>query len=59
MGANLFRDLPEDCTCNGEGPAPVGRVPRVGAMAELVTYRCETCGHVETIEAPPKQQPSK
>jgi hypothetical protein len=29
---------------------------RVGAMPELVTYRCEACGHVETIEAQPKEQ---
>jgi hypothetical protein len=26
-------------------------VPRVGAMPELCTYRCEACGHVETLEA--------
>ena len=48
-----FRELPEDCTCLGEGPAPVGRVPRFGAMPELVTYECPACGHVETIEIQP------
>jgi len=41
---------PADCTCNGEGLEPVSRVPRVGSMPELVTYRCEACGHVETRE---------
>ena len=56
MKPDLFRDLPEDCTCDGEGLAPVSRVPRVGAMPELVTYRCEACGHVETVEAQPKEQ---
>ncbi len=41
---------PADCTCNGDGLEPVSRVPRVGSMPELVTYRCEACGHVETRE---------
>jgi len=52
MGRDLpkFRELPDDCTCLGEGPAPVSRVPRLGAMLELVTYQCPACGHVETIE---------
>lgn len=52
-----FHELPEDCSCLGEGPAPVSRVPRLGAMPELVTYQCPACGHVETIENeahPPK-----
>ncbi len=49
-----FQDLPEDCTCLGEGPAPISRVPRLGAMPELVTYQCPACGHVETIEQPPR-----
>jgi hypothetical protein len=35
-----FRELPDDCTCLGEGPAPVRRVPRFGAMPELITYQC-------------------
>jgi hypothetical protein len=48
-----FNDLPEDCSCLGEGPAPVSRVPRLGAMPELVTYQCAACGHVETIESQP------
>ena len=30
-----------------------GRVPRVGAMPELITYQCPACGHVETIEKQP------
>ncbi|HTT47577.1 MAG TPA: hypothetical protein VMG39_06175 [Pseudolabrys sp.] len=45
-----FQNLPEDCACLGEGPVAVGRVPRLGAMPELVTYQCPACGHVETIE---------
>jgi len=57
-----FNHLPEDCTCLGEGLSPVSRVPRVGAMPELVTYQCPSCGHVETIENlpdPPQQQRRK
>ena len=42
---------PDNCTCNGEGLEPVSSIPRVGSMPELVTYRCEACGHVETREA--------
>jgi rubredoxin len=49
-GHPKFHDLPDDCSCLGEGPAPVSRVPRVGAMPELITYQCPACGHVETIE---------
>ena len=61
MKPNSFPDLPEDCTCGGEGLAPVSSVPRVGAMPELITYQCAACGHVETIEAQPKerQQPER
>ena len=29
---------------------PIGNLPRVGAMLELVTYKCPACGHVETLE---------
>jgi uncharacterized Zn finger protein len=36
--------------------ALVSRVPRVGAMPELFTYRCEACGHVETLEAQPNER---
>ena len=54
-----FQNLPEDCTCSGEGLAPVGSVPRVGALPELITYQCPACGHVETIEKQPspRRQP--
>ncbi len=45
-----FRELPDECTCLGEGPMPSNRLPRVGAMPELVTYQCPACGHVVTIE---------
>ena len=48
-----YPQRPPDCTCDGEGLEPVGSVPRVGAMPELVTYRCEACGHVETREVKP------
>ena len=47
---------PPDCTCDGEGLTLVSRVPRVGAMLELYTYRCEACGHVETLEAHPSER---
>ena len=52
MRRNLtkFQELPDDCTCNGEGLAPVSSVPRVGGLPELVTYECPVCGHVETVE---------
>jgi hypothetical protein len=45
------RKLPPDCNCDGEGLQLVSSVPRVGAMPELNTYRCEACGHVATVEA--------
>jgi rubredoxin len=48
-----FRELPDDCSCLGEGPAPVRSVPRFGAMPELITYQCPACGHVETVETQP------
>jgi hypothetical protein len=48
-----FKELPEECTCLGEGPTPVRIVPAVGAMPKLVTYQCPACGHTETIEVRP------
>ena len=48
--APRFYNLPEDCGFLGEGPVPIGNLPRVGAMLELVTYKCPACGHVETLE---------
>ncbi len=54
MDRDPHQQRPADCTCNGEGLEPISRVPRVGAMPELVTYRGEACGHVETREAQPK-----
>ena len=54
-----FHELLDDCTCLGEGLAPVKRVPRVGAMPELVTYQCPACGHVETLETQPHERPNK
>lgn len=50
-----FQERPANCTCDGEGLELVSRVPRVGAMPELATYRCEACGHVETREVQPNQ----
>ena len=44
---------PPDCTCDGDGLELVSSVPRVGALPELYTYRCEVCGHVETVETKP------
>jgi len=31
----------------------------VGGMPELCTYRCEACGHVETLEAQPNERQPK
>jgi hypothetical protein len=57
MGPELAQQQrPPDCTCDGQGLTLVSRVPRVGAMPELCTYRCEACGHVETLEAQPKER---
>jgi rubredoxin len=52
-----FRELPDDCTCLGEGPVPVSRVPSLGAMRELITYQCPACGHIETLEKQPNTPP--
>ena len=54
MEPDLFQQWPPYCTC--DGLTLVGRVPRVGAMRELFTYRCEACGHVETLEALPNER---
>jgi len=55
-----FQNLPEDCTCGGGALAPVGTVPRVGSLPELVTYQCPACGHVETVEIqPPAPTPNE
>jgi len=37
---------------------PVSRVPRLGAMRELITYQCPACGHIETLEKPPNTPPA-
>ena len=45
------------CACGGR--MTLVRVhPRVGGLAELRSYRCETCGHVETVEARPGAAPA-
>ena len=54
MDPDLFKhqQRPPDCTCDGERLIIVKRVPRVGAMPELCTWRCDDCGHVVTLEMP-------
>jgi len=54
-----FNRDPPDCTCDGEGLTLVSRVPRIGGMPELYTYRCEACGHVETLETQPSERQPK
>jgi hypothetical protein len=56
MGPDVVQPRPPDCTCYGEGLTLVSRVPRVGGMPELCTYRCEACGHVDTLEAQPSER---
>jgi hypothetical protein len=39
------------CPCEGK-PMKIAFVsPKAGPLPELWTFRCEQCGHVETIEA--------
>jgi hypothetical protein len=59
MGPDLAQPRPPDCTCDGEGLTLVSRVPRVGGMPELYTYRCEACGHVETLEGQANERQPK
>ena len=51
MASEWAQQRPPECTCDGERLILVSSVPRVGAMPELCTYRCDVCGHVETVEA--------
>ena len=44
-GMSARSESAPDCTCDGEGLTLVSRVPRVGGMPGLCTYRCEACGH--------------
>jgi len=40
-----------DCRCTAK-PMKIAFVsPKAGPLPELWTFRCELCGHVETIEA--------
>ena len=59
MGLDVVQPRPPDCTCDGEGLTLVSRVPRIGDMPELYTYRCEACGHVETLETQPSERQPK
>ena len=40
-----------DCRCNDKPMKITGVSPKAGPLPELWTFRCELCGHVETIEA--------
>ena len=39
------------CACSDQTMKLVRTVPGVGSFPELRTFRCERCGHVETVEA--------
>ncbi len=39
------------CSCSQEPMTLAFVSPRVGPLAELLTFRCAKCGHVDTIEA--------
>jgi len=38
------------CNRCGASMKLVRTTPKFGAVPELQTFRCETCGHVDTIE---------
>ena len=40
-----------NCACSDQTMKLVRTVPGVGSFPELRTFRCERCGHVETVEA--------
>jgi uncharacterized Zn finger protein len=39
------------CACSSQAMKLVRAIPKIGTFPELRTYRCERCGHVETVEA--------
>ncbi len=39
------------CARDGSKKKLVRSSPKVGSFPELLTYRCDQCGEVETIEA--------
>jgi hypothetical protein len=39
---------PERCQACGSAMKAVRSVPRVGPFPELVTFKCEHCGHLDT-----------
>lgn len=47
------RQLPLVCLRDGKVMTLVRVTPKLGAMPELRTYRCEHCGAVETVEVRP------
>lgn len=38
------------CHCNGKPMRVAYVVPKAGPLPELCSFRCEHCGHVETVE---------
>ncbi len=44
------QSLPLVCPRDGKTMTLVRVTPKLGAMPELRTYRCEQCGTVETVE---------
>jgi hypothetical protein len=47
--SKLAKAVPR-CPCNGQPMNLVRSYPGIGALLELHTFRCERCGHVETVE---------
>jgi uncharacterized Zn finger protein len=41
---------PPNCERCGDAMATANRVPKLGSHPELVTFRCDGCGHVLTVE---------
>lgn len=52
-------ELPLACPRDGVAMTLVRVSPKVGAMPELRTYRCERCGAVETVEVRPRVSAAK
>ena len=48
--SNPENPVPTRCERCGEAMSLAGRVPKVGPHPELVTFRCDDCGHVQTLE---------
>jgi hypothetical protein len=48
--SNTMTEVVPRCPCNGQPMNLVRSYPGIGALPELHTFRCERCGHVETVE---------